>query len=227
MNLLLSFSEYCEISGVMKERNNNNAYDLSNNNDLSPKLDMNVLRMKAMFLTGQGQIDAVTYLINQCNSKMLKELMDYFDKDAPIQKLILKKLDELDRKDNEKTEAIEFNKDNDQCGIYDILIEEMKAKGYERDSEYYNYIHMDRRIFAKFRQPGAEISRENALWLTVGFELNYLEGQEFLGKLGYAFRQTDARERLIAQIMRTRKYTFSQMQEILFCFSFKIFGESK
>lgn len=98
-------------------------------------------------------------------------------------------------------------------------------KGYESDASLYIYIGMNRRTFAKFRKKDATISRENALWRTVGFELSYHEGQDFLGKLGYAFKQTDDRERLITQVMRTRKYKFNEMQAILYSFGFRMFGE--
>lgn len=227
MELLLPFSEYCELSYFLEHEEKNNF--IKKKQICSSKFhfesDLNALKIKAMFIADSSQVNIIRYLIDQCNPEMIAELMDYFDKAAPIQQLLAQRLDELDQENRISIESV-FQEEEKHIYIYDILIEKMVEKGYESDASFYTYIGMDRRTFAKFRKKDATISRENALWFTVGFELNYPEGKDFFGKLGYDFMQIVDRERLIAQVMRTRKYKFKEMQAILYSFGFRIFGEA-
>ena len=225
MELLLPFKEYCELSHFIEQ--GKNVFTKKRQTcslGFRFESDLNALRAKALFIADPSQMNVINRLVDQCNSEMIVELMNYFDKTAPIQKLLIQRLDELNQENRKSIESV-FREERKRIYIYDILIEEMAEKGYERDASLYTYIGMDRRTFAKFRKKDATISRENALWLTVGFELNYPEGRDFLGKLGYAFKQTDDRERLITQVMRTRKYKFNEMQAILYSFGFRMFGE--
>lgn len=228
MELLLPFDEYCEISSEFKEKrflfepmkdSNTSALGTLENN-------MNALRAKALFIVDPTQTNVIVSLINQCNPEMIDELIEYFDETAPIQKLLESRRKEL-YKEKQKSIKTVINFQESSCPVYDVLIDEMNIKGYETDAAFYNYIDMDRRIFSKYRKKGATISRENAFWFATGFELSYPEAVEFLAKLGYAFKDFDAREQLIAHVMRTRKYKFREMQSILYSLDFKMFGEVK
>lgn len=226
MKLLLPFSEYYELSHFMELKENKNFInkDQIYLSKFRFETDINALKAKALFIADPYQTSVISSLINQCNSEMIVELMNYFDKAAPIQQLLAQRLDELEQENGKSIESV-FKEEEKHICVYDILIEEMEKKGYESDAALYTYIGMDRRTFAKFRKKDATISRENALWFTVGFELNYPDGQDFFGKLGYSLRQTDDRERLIIQVMRTRKYKFNEMQAILYSFGLRMFGE--
>lgn len=226
VELLLPFSEYCELSYYI-EQEGRNCFIKTKPSRLTgfySETDLNALRAKALFIADPCQVNVISRLISECNQEMIVELMDYFDKAAPIQQLLEQRLNELD-KENQKSIENVFIEEKKHTYIYDILIEKMTEKSYESDAALYTYIGMDRRTFAKFRKKDATISRESALWLTVGFELNYPEGKDFFGKLGYAFKQTDDREKLITQVMRTQKYKFKEMQSILYSFGFRMFGE--
>lgn len=225
MDLLLPFTEYCELSHYTEQEKN---IYIKKKQPRPPEFrlesDLDALRTKALFIANPSQMNVIRCLLYQCNADMIVELMNYFDKAAPIQKMLTQRLDELDRENRKSIESI-FHEEGNHICVYDILIEEMEKKGHESDVSLYTYIGMDRRTFAKFRKKDATISRENALWFAVGFELNYPDGQRFLEKLGYAFKQTNDREKLITQVMRTRKYKFNDMQAILYSFGFKLFGE--
>lgn len=228
MELMLPFDEYCEICSEFKATHDSEI-QIRSNLEFSLhtlKNNINALRVKALFVVDPSQTNAIFNLINQCNSEMIEELMEYFDESAPIQKLLENRRKELS-KEKEKNLNSVVKTQKSSYPVYDVLIDEMKIKGYETDADLYNYIDMDRRVFGKFRKKGATISRENALWFAVGFELNYPEAADFLAKLGYAFKYSDAREQLIAHVMRTRRYRFREMQSILYSFGFKMFGEVK
>lgn len=172
MELLLSFSEYCELS-YLTGREAKNCFIKKEHTRLPRfrfETDINALRAKAVFLSDPCQMNVISRLIDQCNPEMIVELMDYFDKTAPIQQLLAQRLNELDQENRKNIESV-FQEEEKHIYIYDILIEEMSENGYESDAALYTYIGMDRRTFAKFRKKDATISRENALWLTVGFEL--------------------------------------------------------
>ena len=229
MELMLPFSEYCEISNVIYKKRH--YFIKQDKGTITSPLDLvehnlTLLQAKAMFIVDPTHTSTIINLINQCNPEMIDELMRYFDESAPIQKLLDSRLQELNKTKQEKF-TVEVHEKKNMYPVYDVLIDEMNIKGYKTDAELYKYIDMDRRVFGKFRKKNASISREYAFWFAVGFELDYPEAVEFLAKFGYAFKKTDDRESLIAYVMRTRVYKFREMQSILFSYGFRIFGERK
>ena len=224
MQLLLPFDEYCDLTQALRAPR-------SIGPGLKSSVNLNILRAKALFITDPTQIDLLDYLLNLCKPDEISELMKFFDKTAPIQKILeehLKELEtqELPYKDASAASKLDLRPEQSRApSVYEILIEEMQKKGYETDADFYNHIGLDRRTFGKLRKADASISRELALWFAVGLELNYSEANEFLAKMGYAFKSTSDREQLIVYTMRTRKYTFKNMQQRLFSFGYKMFGE--
>ena len=55
---------------------------------------------------------------------------------------------------------------------------------------------------------------------------DYEQSIEFLKRAGYNFVPRNRRETIIAYVMRNQRYTFSQMEEVLYLFNEKTFLES-
>lgn len=228
MKPILLFSEYCAIEHELEKSGAEVSGFHGKSGAKKGKAfgwDINMLQTKAMFIANPDNTDVVTLWLEQCNLQMVEQLIDYFEKDAPIQDLLFKRYEILKKESAVSVDEIEIVEQNKKFTTYDFLIEQMENKGYKTDAEFYRYIGMDRRNFAKLRKNDACVTRENALWLAVGLELNYLETQVFLKNLGYALRKNVRRENIISQVMRTRKYKFSDMQEVLYYFGEKTFGE--
>ncbi len=175
----------------------------------------------------RDDLDAIKMLIGECNMNMTERLMGYFDKKAPVQQLLRERLVQL--KQNEKDGTIEeyiVSSKSKSVSFYQYLTGWIEKKGYQTEAEFYNYIGMSRQTFAKIRKKENQISRNYALLMAVGLELNYLEAVEFMGHAGYMFRQADTREAIICYVMRNKKYTLSSMEEILMGFGEKSLMEA-
>lgn len=229
MKPVLNFLDYCEIASGLRriETEKFNFCEADKLNGKKPiEWNENMLRAKAMFIADPDNADIILLWLEQCNLQMVKDLMDYFEEDAPIQKMLFQRYEALEKESCAGRKEIELEEQNLGWTVYDYLVEQMQKKGYTTDADFYHYIGMDRRSFAKLRKKDAHVTREMALWLAAGFEFNLLETQKFLKDLGYALRKNVRRENLIAQVMRTRKYRFMDMQEILYYFGEKPFGEA-
>lgn len=130
----------------------------------------------------RDDLDAIKMLIGECNMNMTERLMGYFDKKAPVQQLLRERLVQL--KQNEKDGTIEeyiVSSKSKSVSFYQYLTGWIEKKGYQTEAEFYNYIGMSRQTFAKIRKKENQISRNYALLMAVGLELNYLEAVEFMG----------------------------------------------
>ncbi len=165
---------------------------------------------------------AVYELLNNCDAQTIRCLMEYFDKDAPIQKLLEARMAEVEQQnaDGDLNTYIE-NSLKDMVEFYPYLAELIKKKGFSSDADFYNYIGMSRQTFAKLRKKNAAISRNYALLMAVGLGLNYNEAVEFMGMAGFAFKRSNTRENIISYVMKNREYDLMEMEEILYSFGEK------
>ena len=174
----------------------------------------------AFHIKPTGSDDAFYALVYQCDQEELTDLMHYFEPDAPIQKLLQKRLQELQQ--FAKAPAAPKSA---QKNFYEYLCEVIDQKGYQSDADFYNYAGISRQTFSKLRNQPEKVSREMALHLAGALELNYEQAEQLLSKAGYGFRSSDKREAIISYLMRNKKYTFSQLNELLFMFHEKTFIE--
>ena len=192
-------------------------------NELMNNKSKNDIHFWAMsFAEGNDKNDVFLSLLKDCNEEKLKKLIDYFEPDAPVQKILQNKLKEIKSKEAiVEDDYDEYRKiTKTKMSFYLYLVDVMRSKGYLNDSDFYNYIGMSRQTFAKLKNKDAA-SRDQALLMAVGLELDYLEAIDFLSKAGITFRPSDDREVVISHIMRTKKYTLYEVEDILFCLGLK------
>lgn len=191
--------------------------------DLQNELMDNSVHLWAMsFAENNDNCDVFSSLIDNCDEEKIKKLIDYFEPEASVQKLLQARLKELRKKEpileNNYDEYKEITKS--KRSFYQYLTGLMLSKGYLTDSDFYNYIGMSRQTFSKMKIKDS-VSRDQALLIAVGLELNYSEAVDFLSNAGITFRLSDNREAVISYIMRTKKYTLYEVEDILFCLGLK------
>lgn len=161
-------------------------------------------------------------LLEQCDKKTIMELIEWFERDAPIQRFLHKRLSELDKLPNKKFDVKLLNNDNT---FFKYLCELIDNKGYLSDSDFYNYAGISRQSFSKIRNNSSKVSREMAIHIAVALELDYSGANELLNLAGYSLKSTSRRDAIISYIMRNKSYKFQEMNEILYLFGEKTFLE--
>lgn len=164
-------------------------------------------------------------LVDQCDLQTLRQLIDYFDPEAPIQDMLRKRMMLLNGNVAGNTENKAYKRAEE--GFFLYLVKCIEEKGYSTDADFYNYIGVSRQRFSKLRKDSSSISREFTLHLAVGLELDYEQSAILLQKAGYSLKPSNSREAIISYVMRNQKYTFSQMNEILYLFDEKTFIETE
>lgn len=170
--------------------------------------------------------EAVYELIQNCDKKTVERLMAYFEADAPIQQLLKARFSEFNFETNDKTlhEFLTVNKKKSKS-FYLYFCEMLDKKGFKNEADFYNHIGMSRQTFSKLRKADAAVSRNHALLMAAGLALNYTEAVDFMRAAGYVFKSQDTRESIISYVMRNKKYTLMELNEILYDFGEKTLTE--
>lgn len=219
---MIGFDLFCEIreylnvfENTLQEENENTSIIRSNKD----------IKIPGTFFNADKESDeaAIVTLIDSCNKEMIERLITYFDSDAPIQKLLDKRLSELTSTQENEEDIDSYLKSEykNSQSFYQYLSLCLEKSEFKTDADFYNYIGMSRQTFSKIRKNNAVISRDNALLMSVGLKLNYSEAIDFLSKAGYAFRKGNRREAIISYVMKNKKYDLWEMEEILLSFNEK------
>ena len=145
----------------------------------------------------------------------LNRLLPYFAEGTRIERIISDRIRLIQtyggkaRKQEEKAGAVAGNT------FFEYLCSWIDKKGFKSDSDFYNQAGISRQTFSKLRNQRCQISRELALHMAVALGLDYEEGVEFLSYAGYSFNPNSRREQILSFLMRKRKYTFYEMEELL------------
>lgn len=219
---MVDFELFCEIKEYL------NVFEITTqavDENISLKQIDNTIGFSGSFLNSDKESDetAIITLIDSCNKEMIQRLITYFDSEAPIQKLLNKRLSELSSTQENEIEIGNFLKSESKNSqsFYQYLTVCLEKSEFKTDADFYNYIGMSRQTFSKIRKNNAVISRDNALLMAVGLRLNYSEAVDFLNNAGYAFRKGNRREAIISYVMKNKKYDLWEMEEILLSFNEK------
>lgn len=86
-----------------------------------------------------------------------------------------------------------------------------------KDPEVYKKANIDRKLFSKIRSKSDYTpSKNTAIALGIGLELNYIEMQEFLGKAGYTLSRSILMDVVIEYCLENKIYNIYKINEILF-----------
>lgn len=85
-----------------------------------------------------------------------------------------------------------------------------------RESDVYNCVHMDRKLFNKIRNdPDYQPSKRTALLIAIALRLNISETQEFLGKAGYVMSHSNMTDLIVEYFIITGNYDVMEINEKL------------
>lgn len=163
------------------------------------------------FLSEEANSDEMILeqILKNCDQDMLDTILERYGEESKLGKYIY----ELCR-GREKTEIGEALQEQHES-FYQLLVKEMKRKGYETDADYYNALCFSRQTFSRLRNKEYILSRENALWLTLGLEPDYWVGKNLLAAAGYSLRSANRREYIISYVMKSGPYTLLELNSLL------------
>lgn len=148
-------------------------------------------------------------ILKNCDQNMLTTIVEKYGADSKLGKYISELC-----KGKEKTEIGEALQEQHES-FYQLLVKEMKKKGYATDADYYNALCFSRQTFSRLRNKEYILSRENALWLTLGLEPDYWVGKNLLAAAGYSLRSANRREYIISYVMKSGSYTLLELNSLL------------
>lgn len=160
-------------------------------------------------------------LVGQSDLDTLYQLKSFFPEEAPIAVRIRQRIELLERFG--QPERVQREEVLPEKTFYQFLCEWIDKKGYSSDSDFYHYAGISRQRFSKLRNAPNSISREMAIHLAAALELNYDECTSFLQFAGYSLNKSSRRDQLISYVMRNKRYTFYEMEELLDLFHEKTF----
>ena len=84
-----------------------------------------------------------------------------------------------------------------------------------KDSDVYNSINMDRRLFSKMRNSKYSPSKQTALSLCIALKLDLEQSSELLKKAGYALSHSNMADVIVEYFIRNRIYDIYKIDEAL------------
>ena len=85
-----------------------------------------------------------------------------------------------------------------------------------RESDVYNRVFMDRKLFNKIRNnPAYQPSKRTALLLAVALELSLAETKEFLEKAGFVLSHANKTDLVVEFFITNKKYDIMELNEML------------
>lgn len=171
-------------------------------------------KIAGIALTGESVSDDVllNQLLDACDPDVLVSMAAKYGTSSRLGKMIANHC-----RAEECTDIAQGLKQR-QTSFYQLLVKLIEKKGYRTDADYYNTLRFSRQTFSRLRDPNYKLSRENALWLTLGLVPDYWEGTELLRAAGFSLRRSDRREYIILYVMRNGPYTLQELNEMLVYF---------
>ena len=106
----------------------------------------------------------------------------------------------------------------------DMLIRYINIRGW-RDSKVYKAARMDRRLFSKIMSDREyKPSKDTALSLVIGLELNLEQASDMLSRAGYTLSHSSKRDVIIEYFIREGIYNIADINDVLFQLGQKTIG---
>lgn len=221
---MFSFEEYCEVYDAFPKT----AFFAGQQKEAMAYSDSSNEYVNSLFLcaaVNDIQDDEMYFetIVNQCNIDTLNKLLPYFTEETRIARVISSRIQLIQRYG--ESEAGQKNKTDSihENTFFPYLCSWIDKKGFISDSDFYKQAGISRQTFSKMRNSKMPVSREMALHLAVALNLNYDESVEFLKYAGYSFNPNSRREQIISFLIKKRRYSFSEIEEILLLLHEKTF----
>ena len=119
----------------------------------------------------------------------------------------------------------EWIKENDKYNTFQTTLFKMIDEKNLTDSEVYNKVHIDRRLFSKIRnEKNYHPSKETIILLGLSMELNENEIEELLNSASYSLPKNNHYDLIIRFCFMKGIYTIKDVNELLEEYNCKLFS---
>ena len=123
-----------------------------------------------------------------------------------------------------ETNINEFIKEKDKYSNFQTLLFKMIDERNLKDSDVYNKVHIDRRLFSKIRNENYHPSKETIILLGLSLELNEEEIIELLNSASYTLPKNNYYDLIIRFCFINKIYDLSKVNELLDEYHCKLFN---
>ena len=122
------------------------------------------------------------------------------------------------------TNSVEqYLKDNDKYNDFQTMLFKMIDERNLKDSDVYNKVHIDRRLFSKIRSDkNYHPSKETIILLGLSLELNELEIVELLDSASYSLPKNNHFDLIIRFCFINKVYNINNVNELLYDYDCKL-----
>lgn len=122
------------------------------------------------------------------------------------------------------TNSVEqYLKDNDKYNDFQTMLFKMIDERNLKDSDVYNKVHIDRRLFSKIRSDkNYHPSKETIILLGLSLELNELEIVELLDSASYSLPKNNYFDLIIRFCFINKVYNINNVNELLYDYDCKL-----
>lgn len=125
---------------------------------------------------------------------------------------------------NKEISINEFIKEKDKYNSFQTLLFKMIDDRNLKDSDVYNKVHIDRRLFSKIRNENYHPSKETIILLGLSLELNENEIIELLNSASYSLPKNNYYDLIIRFCFINKIYNLSKINELLNQYNCKLFN---
>lgn len=115
----------------------------------------------------------------------------------------------------------EFIKENKDDNLFQTLLYRFIDRTHLKDSDIYNRVNMDRRLFSKLRNPEYHPSKETVILLGIALRLNEDEIEDFLKSASYSLPRNNKYDLIIRFFFINKVYDITRINSILDEYGFK------
>ena len=123
-----------------------------------------------------------------------------------------------------ETNINEFIKEKDKYSNFQTLLFKMIDDRNLKDSDVYNKVHIDRRLFSKIRNEQYHPSKETIILLGISLELNEKEIEELLNSASYSLPKNNYYDLIIRFCFVNKIYNLVEVNELLNEYNCKLFN---
>ena len=117
----------------------------------------------------------------------------------------------------EKITTVEQALSYDNDITFPQLLEVLKnLKNRKSDSDVYNRVHIDKRIYSDIKKEKKPVSFDNGILLAMSFEFSFDEMIKFLSLAGQGFKRGEKREKIIKKYFDKKNFSVFELNKELY-----------
>ena len=161
-------------------------------------------RGKAIFREGYTKENYYTFVIPDRPTLLCEPSWDEINEEKALSKL-LEKITTVEQ-------ALSYDNDITFPQLLDVL---KNLKNREFDSDVYNRVHIDKRIYSDIKKEKKSVSFDNGILLAMSFEFSFDEMIKFLNLAGQGFKR-GKREKIIKKYFDKKNFSVFELNTELY-----------